>query len=132
MDASTSATSMPPLGKGNGDCFHYQIGNSPLSRNGSSVSGSLRSGPWKLYEDQLLADAVKRIGPHNWTRVAACVPGRSGKSCRLRWCNQLNPHVNKVGSALDVIRVLACSRPLRRYINTWTGIRNTRTKIRKK
>mmetsp|Transcript_6887 Transcript_6887/g.17612 ORF Transcript_6887/g.17612 Transcript_6887/m.17612 type:complete len:368 (-) Transcript_6887:174-1277(-) len=54
-----------------------------------------RSGPWKLYEDQLLAEAVERLGPHNWTRIAACVPGRSGKSCRLRWCNQLNPQVNK-------------------------------------
>ena len=34
-------------------------------------------------------------GPRNWSVIAVGVKGRSGKSCRLRWCNQLNPDVKK-------------------------------------
>lgn len=34
-------------------------------------------------------------GPKNWSIIAHGIVGRSGKSCRLRWCNQLNPEVKK-------------------------------------
>ena len=34
-------------------------------------------------------------GPRNWSKIAAGIKGRSGKSCRLRWCNQLDPGVRK-------------------------------------
>lgn len=34
-------------------------------------------------------------GPKNWSLIAGGIRGRSGKSCRLRWCNQLDPGVNK-------------------------------------
>ena len=33
--------------------------------------------------------------PGTWTDIAKEIPGRSGKSCRLRWCNQLDPSVKK-------------------------------------
>nr|AWD93708.1 MYB transcription factor 2 [Carthamus tinctorius] len=29
----------------------------------------------------------------NWSLISKSIPGRSGKSCRLRWCNQLSPEV---------------------------------------
>ena len=29
-------------------------------------------------------------GPKNWSLIAAGIKGRSGKSCRLRWCNQVS------------------------------------------
>ncbi|KAH7421797.1 hypothetical protein KP509_13G076200 [Ceratopteris richardii] len=32
-------------------------------------------------------------GPRNWSLISKGIPGRSGKSCRLRWCNQLSPQV---------------------------------------
>jgi hypothetical protein len=38
---------------------------------------------------------VLEIGPCKWTDIAAQIPGRNGKSCRLRWCNQLDPGVNR-------------------------------------
>ena len=38
---------------------------------------------------------VQAYGPRNWSVIAAGIRGRSGKSCRLRWCNQLNPDVKK-------------------------------------
>ncbi|KAK4352127.1 hypothetical protein RND71_027645 [Anisodus tanguticus] len=50
-------------------------------------------GPWSLEEDELLQTLVEKHGPRNWSLISKSVPGRSGKSCRLRWCNQLSPQV---------------------------------------
>nr|QHG11465.1 R2R3-MYB transcription factor 37 [Taxus chinensis] len=36
---------------------------------------------------------VEKLGPRNWSLISKGIPGRSGKSCRLRWCNQLSPQV---------------------------------------
>mmetsp|Transcript_35878 Transcript_35878/g.68822 ORF Transcript_35878/g.68822 Transcript_35878/m.68822 type:complete len:408 (-) Transcript_35878:62-1285(-) len=52
-------------------------------------------GPWKPEEDSLLKTLVRRHGTRNWTMISQGIVGRSGKSCRLRWCNQLNPEVTK-------------------------------------
>ncbi|KAI3726318.1 hypothetical protein L1987_66115 [Smallanthus sonchifolius] len=50
-------------------------------------------GPWSPEEDQMLQQLVDKHGPRNWSLVSKTIPGRSGKSCRLRWCNQLSPQV---------------------------------------
>ncbi|KAL6498231.1 hypothetical protein OROGR_028628 [Orobanche gracilis] len=50
-------------------------------------------GPWSPEEDQLLQHLVQKHGPRNWTLISKSITGRSGKSCRLRWCNQLSPQV---------------------------------------
>ncbi|OIT22678.1 PREDICTED: transcription factor MYB44-like [Nicotiana attenuata] len=50
-------------------------------------------GPWSPEEDELLQTLVEKHGPRNWSLISKSVPGRSGKSCRLRWCNQLSPQV---------------------------------------
>uniref|UniRef100_A0A1D1YV79 Transcription factor MYB44 n=1 Tax=Anthurium amnicola TaxID=1678845 RepID=A0A1D1YV79_9ARAE len=50
-------------------------------------------GSWSSEEDAQLVKLVDRHGPRNWTLISSGVPGRSGKSCRLRWCNQLSPAV---------------------------------------
>ncbi|XP_028767667.1 transcription factor MYB77-like [Neltuma alba] len=50
-------------------------------------------GPWSPEEDELLRKLVQRYGPRNWSAISKSIPGRSGKSCRLRWCNQLSPDV---------------------------------------
>eukprot|EP00887_Chlorella_sp_A99_P006141 scaffold22.g6141.t1 len=43
----------------------------------------------------MLRRLISDYGPKNWSIIAAGIKGRSGKSCRLRWCNQLNPEVKK-------------------------------------
>ncbi|KAJ0246899.1 MYB109 [Hirschfeldia incana] len=48
-------------------------------------------GPWSTEEDAVLTKLVSKLGPRNWSLIARGIPGRSGKSCRLRWCNQLDP-----------------------------------------
>ncbi|KFK34266.1 hypothetical protein AALP_AA5G122700 [Arabis alpina] len=50
-------------------------------------------GPWSQEEDEQLRRMVDKYGPRNWSAISKSIPGRSGKSCRLRWCNQLSPEV---------------------------------------
>ena len=52
-------------------------------------------GPWSLEEDTILSRLVSKFGARNWTLIARRIAGRSGKSCRLRWCNQLDPTVKR-------------------------------------
>ncbi|XP_030521765.1 transcription factor MYB54 [Rhodamnia argentea] len=52
-------------------------------------------GHWRPAEDEKLRDLVERYGPHNWNAIAEKLQGRSGKSCRLRWFNQLDPRINR-------------------------------------
>lgn len=52
-------------------------------------------GPWSPEEDAVLSNLVEKLGARNWTLIARGIPGRSGKSCRLRWCNQLDPQVKR-------------------------------------
>ncbi|GJV41730.1 transcription factor MYB44-like protein [Tanacetum coccineum] len=50
-------------------------------------------GSWSPQEDATLLKLMEQHGPRNWSLISSGVPGRSGKSCRLRWCNQLSPLV---------------------------------------
>ncbi|KAE8658842.1 Transcription factor MYB44 [Hibiscus syriacus] len=50
-------------------------------------------GPWSPEEDEALQRLVQTHGPRNWSLISKSIPGRTGKSCRLRWCNQLSPEV---------------------------------------
>ena len=52
--------------------------------------------PWDAEEDAELTAVVARLGAGAWSRVALEVGcGRSGKQCRERWYNHLEPGVNK-------------------------------------
>ncbi|PSC72449.1 myb-related B-like isoform B [Micractinium conductrix] len=63
---------------------------------GKSFSGDdYKKGSWTPEEDDLLRQLIGEYGPKNWSIIANGIKGRSGKSCRLRWCNQLNPDVKK-------------------------------------
>ncbi|PIN14133.1 hypothetical protein CDL12_13252 [Handroanthus impetiginosus] len=63
-------------------------GSSDYARNG------LR-GHWRPAEDEKLRQLVLQYGPQNWNFIAQKLQGRSGKSCRLRWFNQLDPRINR-------------------------------------
>lgn len=56
----------------------------------------LARGSWSNEEDSVLTRLVTKFGPRNWSVIAKGVPGRSGKSCRLRWCNQLDPCLKRI------------------------------------
>ncbi|KAL3840572.1 hypothetical protein ACJIZ3_025163 [Penstemon smallii] len=52
-------------------------------------------GHWRPAEDSKLKELVALYGPQNWNLIAEKLQGRSGKSCRLRWFNQLDPRINR-------------------------------------
>ena len=57
---------------------------------------------WTPEEEAFLADAVKRLGTKKWSVVADHLQNefnndvkRTGKQCRTRWLNHLDPNINK-------------------------------------
>nr|GEW27304.1 transcription factor MYB44-like [Tanacetum cinerariifolium] len=53
-----------------------------MTSSNDDASINIKRGSWTLEEDA-----------KNWSVIGSGIPGRSGKSCRLRWCNQLSPKV---------------------------------------
>ena len=77
-------------------------------------------GPWSPEEDEALRELVERHGARNWTAIGRGVPGRSGKSCRLRWCNQLSPQVERRPFTADEDAAIASAHA--RLGNRWAAI----------
>ncbi|CAL5188780.1 unnamed protein product [Lathyrus oleraceus] len=73
----------------------------PNENNGSGKeedngqSSKCARGHWRPAEDSKLKELVALYGPQNWNLIAEKLEGRSGKSCRLRWFNQLDPRINR-------------------------------------
>ncbi|XP_059279266.1 transcription factor MYB73-like [Lycium ferocissimum] len=79
-------------------CSTSTSSSSESSSSESSLSGKNNKserikGPWSAEEDKILTKLVERYGARNWSLISKYIKGRSGKSCRLRWCNQLSPNV---------------------------------------
>ena len=52
--------------------------------------------PWSEEEDKSIKSLVNKYGTSNWTLISNEMgQNRSGKQCRERWYNQLNPNVKK-------------------------------------
>lgn len=60
-----------------------------------SLTEKSKKGNWANYEDELLLDWVKEKGAKNWAKCALTIPGRTGKQCRERWKNSLDPLVKR-------------------------------------
>ncbi|PPS04421.1 hypothetical protein GOBAR_AA16239 [Gossypium barbadense] len=77
-------------------------------------------GHWRPAEDARLKELVAQYGPQNWNLIAEHLEGRSGKSCRLRWFNQLDPRINrKAFSEEEEERLLTAHKV---YGNKWALI----------
>ena len=57
-------------------------------------TGTVRKA-WTDVEDELVRRLVGELGTRSWTLVAARLVGRTGKQCRERWHNHLNPEISK-------------------------------------
>ncbi|PKA46096.1 Transcription factor MYB44 [Apostasia shenzhenica] len=87
----------------------------------AGASGEDRvKGPWSPEEDAILGRLVAKFGPRNWSLIARGVPGRSGKSCRLRWCNQLDPHVKRKPFTEEEDQIIIAAHAL--HGNKWAVI----------
>ncbi|KAM1457575.1 hypothetical protein ACFX2I_034734 [Malus domestica] len=77
-------------------------------------------GPWSPDEDEKLRQIVQRYGARNWSVISKSVPGRSGKSCRLRWCNQLSPEVEHRAFTPEEDEIISGAHA--KYGNKWATI----------
>eukprot|EP00977_Amphora_coffeiformis_P002190 scaffold425_cov175-Amphora_coffeaeformis.AAC.49 len=69
----------------------------------------LTRGPWTDDEDKKLIQLVDNFGPRKWSAIAEELPGRSGKQCRERWHNHLNPNLKrKAWSDAEDRQILEC------------------------
>ncbi|CAI5507257.1 unnamed protein product [Closterium sp. Naga37s-1] len=71
------------------------------SGGGRGGAAAVNRGAWTAEEDERLAALVAVHGAKNWSAIAAGIPGRPGKSCRLRWCNQLDPTLRRGQFSLE-------------------------------
>lgn len=59
------------------------------------LNPDLIKGPWTREEDEQVILLVKELGPKRWTLISRSLRGRTGKQCRERWHNHLNPDIIK-------------------------------------
>ncbi|KQK10589.1 transcription factor MYB1 [Brachypodium distachyon] len=95
-------------------------GDDVVFTGASAASGETVKGPWSPEEDALLSSLVTEHGPRNWTLIAGGIAGRSGKSCRLRWCNQLNPNVKRKPFTEEEDRIIMEAHAV--HGNKWASI----------
>ncbi|KAK1668250.1 hypothetical protein QYE76_056409 [Lolium multiflorum] len=88
--------------------------------DGAAAADERVKGPWSQEEDALLTNLVMIHGPRNWTLIAQGIAGRSGKSCRLRWCNQLDPQVKRKPFTEEEDRIIMNAHTV--HGNKWASI----------
>ncbi|KAK8549426.1 hypothetical protein V6N13_027179 [Hibiscus sabdariffa] len=89
--------------------------------DGGGADGNTRvKGPWSPEEDAVLNRLVDKFGARNWSLIARGIPGRSGKSCRLRWCNQLDPCLKRKPFTDDEDRIIVSAHAI--HGNKWASI----------
>lgn len=103
-----------------GEDFQLVGGDAELAVVGDgSVAGRVK-GPWSPEEDEVLSRLVAQFGARNWSMIARGVPGRSGKSCRLRWCNQLDPCVKRKPFTEEEDNIIVSAHAI--HGNKWAAI----------
>jgi hypothetical protein len=74
---------------------------------------------WSEHEDKILTATIQRHGV-DWAVVAMALPGRTGKQCRERWTNQLNPSLSRENWTATEDSVLRAQQ--QRFGNAWAKI----------
>uniref|UniRef100_A0A0D9X8H5 Uncharacterized protein n=1 Tax=Leersia perrieri TaxID=77586 RepID=A0A0D9X8H5_9ORYZ len=64
-----------------------------MAADGDSGGGGGKKTPW-TEEDEALRRGVREHRRQNWAEIAAALPRRGPKSCRLQWCQHLSPELD--------------------------------------
>ena len=86
---------MAPMVLGRGRRLTSPLTARPCVRDCRPSSAVACAGPWSASEDEQLVELVGQYGGKHWARIASMLPGRTGKQCRERWCNNLDPSLKK-------------------------------------
>lgn len=73
----------------------------PSGENGSSMKSRINPRSWSVAEDARLKQLVNQHGCKSWTEIGKHFPQRSGKQCRERWFNHLNPEIKRGNWSLE-------------------------------
>lgn len=65
------------------------------TKNGKSMLPRTKSMKWSEEEDNLMVELVKKHGTRKWSVIGRLLSNRTGKQCRERWHNQLDPKIVK-------------------------------------
>ncbi|KAH8054041.1 RNA polymerase II transcription regulator recruiting protein [Aureococcus anophagefferens] len=90
-----------------------------MSSDDGSTQQSVVKGAWSAEEDALLLKAIEANGTRKWSVLASHLPGRTGKQCRERWHNQLNPDISKSPWTEDEDRASPAGRTDNAVKNRW-------------
>ncbi|KAF3663010.1 Transcription factor MYB44 [Capsicum annuum] len=109
-------------GGNGGDDFVDDGGDVEMSESGrgNRVSSGRVKEPWSREEDLVLMELINKFGARNWSMIAQGIPGRSGKSCRLRWCNQLDPLLKRKPFTDEEDRIIINAHAV--HGNKWASI----------
>eukprot|EP00965_Chrysotila_dentata_P222233 6192833-Pleurochrysis_carterae.AAC.1 len=80
----------------------------------------IRSRPWVDEEDHRVRALVEMHGTRCWSLIASHLLGRTGKQCRERWHNQLDPAIKKDNWTAEEDRILLDAH--RQLGNRWAEI----------
>ncbi|MED6180279.1 hypothetical protein PIB30_008776 [Stylosanthes scabra] len=92
---SDSSEDVGVIGENNNNNKNPNNNNNKEGESSSGQSKLCARGHWRPAEDSKLKELVALYGPQNWNLIAEKLEGRSGKSCRLRWFNQLDPRITR-------------------------------------
>ncbi|KAG0471057.1 hypothetical protein HPP92_015603 [Vanilla planifolia] len=118
--SSFPSTSQPLLGSLADEEMSGEGGTGETINDSTSQSKLCSRGHWRPAEDSKLKELVAIYGPQNWNLIAEKLEGRSGKSCRLRWFNQLDPRINRSAFTEEEEEKLMAAHRL--YGNKWAMI----------
>jgi|SRR5579859_4051312 len=72
-----------------------------LASSSSTPTPKPIKGPWTPSEDRRLLALVNELGAEKWVVIASRLGSRTGKQCRERWHNHVNPVLNKSPFTLE-------------------------------
>jgi len=79
------------------DQFDDEYNNDDAESIVESIGGKRRRviQKWSKEEDEMMKKLVEEFGTKHWGLIGTKLNGRTGKQCRERWHNQLDPAINK-------------------------------------
>ncbi|KAG0566451.1 hypothetical protein KC19_7G065000 [Ceratodon purpureus] len=92
----------------------------PVDRTSATQRQPGVKGQWGAAEDRVLSKLVKRYGSRRWSLISTFMANRSGKQCRERWVNHLQPDIRKEGWTTEEEELLVHAHST--FGNRWSAI----------
>ena len=97
--AAAAGAAAPPAQAGESSeesqCTPGLAGDAELSSSGELGDAGSARRPWTSEEDDLIVQLVAQHGTKNWSLIGTKLRNRSGKQCRERYKNQLDPIIRR-------------------------------------